>query len=190
LICKSYNKSFFQKNSISLNTVRTSNLVGGGDYSDRLIPKYINYLSANKKIKITDNGVRSWMHVIEAIYGYLLLLEKQYRNNIFFIDNSWNFVPKKNSHSSVLNVIKLLNNFFNKKINTIANYSIIKKKYNSLDINSIKTKKFTSWKSLLSLSDTFELVSSWHKDTIKGNNILEVSRNQIFSYLNKVNKSK
>jgi CDP-glucose 4,6-dehydratase len=190
LICKSYNKSFFQKNSISLNTVRTSNLVGGGDYSDRLIPKYINYLSANKKIKITDNGVRSWMHVIEAIYGYLLLLEKQYRKNIFFIDNSWNFVPKKNSHSSVLNVIKLLNNFFNKKINTIANYSIIKKKYNSLNINSIKTKKFTSWKSLLSLTDTFELVSSWHKDTIKGNNILEVSRNQIFSYLNKVNKSK
>jgi CDP-glucose 4,6-dehydratase len=190
LICKSYNKSFFQKNSISLNTVRTANLVGGGDYSDRLIPKYINYLSANKKIKITDNGVRSWMHVIEAIYGYLLLLEKQYKKNTFFIDNSWNFVPDKNSHLSVLNVIKLLNNFFNKKIKIIANFSITKKNYNSLNIDSMKIKKFTSWKSLLSLFDTFELVSSWHKDVIKGDNIHQVSRNQILLYLNKVNKTK
>jgi CDP-glucose 4,6-dehydratase len=190
LICKSYNKSFFQKNSISLNTVRTSNLVGGGDYSNRLIPKYINYLATNKKIKITDNGVRSWMHVIEAIYGYLLLLEKQYKKNIFFIDNSWNFVPEKNSHSSVLNIIKLLNNLFNKKIKSIINFSITKKKYNLSNINALKIKKFTSWKSLLSLSGTLELVSSWHKDVIKGNDILQVSRNQILFYLNKVNNSK
>ena len=190
LICKSYNKSFFQKNSISLNTVRTSNLVGGGDYSDRLIPKYINFLATNKKIKITDNGVRSWMHVIEAIYGYLLLLEKQYKNNIFFIDNSWNFVPEKNSHSSVLNVIKLLNNLFNKKIRSNVNFSKTKKKNDLLNVNSLKTKKFTSWKSLLGLSDTLKLVCSWHNDVVKGNDILQVSRNQILFYLNKVNKNK
>lgn len=190
LICKSYNKSFFQKNSISLNTVRTSNLVGGGDYSNRLIPKYINFLTTNKKIKITDNGVRSWMHVIEAIYGYLLLLEKQYKNNVFFIDNSWNFVPEKNSHSSVLNVIKLLNNFFNKKIKKIISFSSKNKKIDLSNINSLKTKKFTSWKSLLGLSDTLKLVYSWHKNVIIGNDILQVSRNQILFYLNKVDNNK
>jgi CDP-glucose 4,6-dehydratase len=164
--------------------------VGGGDYSDRLIPKYINFLATNKKIKITDNGVRSWLHVIEAIYGYLLLLEKQYKKNIFFIDNSWNFVPEKNSHSSVLNVIKLLNNFFDKKIKSVINFSTTETKYNFSNINSLKIKKFTSWTSLLSLSDTFKLVSSWHKDVTKGNSILQVSRNQILFYLNKVSQTK
>jgi len=189
LICKSYNKSFFQKNFISLNTVRTSNLVGGGDYSDRLIPKYINYLTNNKKIIVTDNSVRSWMHVIEAIYGYLLLLENQYKKNIFFIDNSWNFVPEKGNSSSVLNVIKLLNNFFSKKIKTHVNFSKTIK-YNFLNINSTKTKKFTSWRCILSLSDTFQLVSSWYKEAIKENDILQISINQILFYLNKVDKSK
>ena len=190
LISKSYNKSFFQKSSISLNTVRTSNLIGGGDYSDRLIPRYINYLASNKKIIITDNGVRSWMHVIEAIYGYLLLLEKKHKINIFFADNSWNFVPEKNCRSSVVNVIKLLNIFFNKKIKTIINFSATKKNYNFSNINSTKTKKFTSWQSLLSLPDTVELVSAWYKDVIKGHSVLEVSRNQILFYLSKVNKNK
>ncbi len=190
LICKSYNKSFFQKNSISLNTVRTSNLVGGGDYSDRLIPKYVSSLTTHKKIKITDNGVRSWMHVIEAIYGYLLLLEKQYKKNFFFIDNSWNFIPERNNQSSVLNVIKLLNNLFKKKIKSINSFSKKKNKNDLLNINSLKTKKFILWKSILGLSDTLKLVSSWHKSVLKGNDIFQVSRNQILFYLSKVNNNK
>jgi hypothetical protein len=130
------------------------------------------------------------MHVIEAIYGYLLLLEKQYKKNFFFIENSWNFIPERNSQSSVLNVIKLLNNLFKKKIKSINSFSKKKNKNDLLNISSLKTKKFILWKSILGLSDTLKLVSSWHKSVLKGNDIFEVSRNQILFYLNKVNNNK
>ena len=57
---------------------RAGNVFGGGDWSeDRLIPDLIRSLSNNQKLELRfPNAIRPWQHIIDPLYGYLLLLIK------------------------------------------------------------------------------------------------------------------
>ena len=114
LIVKSYNQSFFKKKNIQVATARAGNVIGGGDYSlYRIIPDYFRALYNNKKLVIRNPYfVRPWQHVLEPLYGYLLVLQK-FKNNKYYNENNWNFGPKKNNNKKVLEIINLLNAKFN-----------------------------------------------------------------------------
>ena len=78
LIIKSYRDSFF-KNKIKcgISSARAGNVIGGGDWSTkRLIPDCIKSWSVNKKAMIRNpKSTRPWQHVLDPLYGYLLLGE-------------------------------------------------------------------------------------------------------------------
>ena len=54
---------------------RAGNVIGGGDWSDdRLIPDCVKSWSKYKKVTLRNPySTRPWQHVLEAIWGYLLL---------------------------------------------------------------------------------------------------------------------
>ena len=82
IVSNSYIKSIY-KNSLhnKISIVRAGNVLGGGDYADyRLVPDIIKILRSNKKLIIRNpNHIRPWQHVIEPLYGYLLLAQFQYK---------------------------------------------------------------------------------------------------------------
>jgi len=98
LITYSYRNSFFlNTDSPSVSTARSGNVIGGGDYSDdRIIPDCIRAMEAGKEIILRNpSSTRPYQHVLECLYGYLLLAQKQYEDKS--LEGSYNFGPDDES---------------------------------------------------------------------------------------------
>jgi CDP-glucose 4,6-dehydratase len=184
LVVSSYNHSFLKEKNIFVATARAGNVIGGGDFSnDRILPDYFRSLSTNKKLNLrSPNSIRPWQHIIDPLYGYLLLLMKLYKKEKF-IESSWNFGPDKSNNRSVGDIINLINKEFNTSVKVIkssnpSNY------YESkiLMLNSEKSKKNLNWKAKYSLKQSIKLISFWHKEFLAKKNILKVSQEQIMNY--------
>jgi CDP-glucose 4,6-dehydratase len=185
LVVNSYNHSFFKKKNIFVATARAGNVIGGGDFSkDRIIPDYFRSLSKNRKLILrSPYSIRPWQHVIDPLYGYLLLLMKLYKKKNF-IYNSWNFGPDKSNNKSVSDVINLINQEFNNSVKVIKTNCSSNKFYESkvLMLNSDKSKKNLNWKAKYNLKESIKLIASWNKEFLAKKNILKISQKQIIDY--------
>ena len=127
LIIQTYFNSFLiKKKNIKIAVARAGNVVGGGDWSkDRLIPDCMKSWSKNKKVLIRNpNSTRPWQHVVEVVYGYMVLA-KQLSTNSRLHGEVFNFGPsysKKYKVKEILNYFKFLwkrCTWKTKKMNTI-----------------------------------------------------------------------
>jgi len=94
LVTHSYRNSFFyDKETPAISTARSGNVIGGGDYSDdRIIPDCVHAMEAGTEIVIRNpHSTRPYQHVLDCLFGYLLLMEKQYNDKT--IEGSYNFGP-------------------------------------------------------------------------------------------------
>ena len=80
LVTHSYQKSFFADGRVAISTARAGNVIGGGDFSpNRIIPDCIRAAYAGENIEVRNpNSIRPYQHVLEPLYAYLLIAEKQY----------------------------------------------------------------------------------------------------------------
>lgn len=82
LVTHSYKKSFFNNMDIAVSTARAGNVIGGGDFAnDRIIPDCIRAIEAGKEIIVRNPySTRPYQHVLEPLYIYLEIVEKQYKD--------------------------------------------------------------------------------------------------------------
>jgi CDP-glucose 4,6-dehydratase len=80
LVVASYRRSFFpparlREHGVAVASARAGNVVGGGDWAkDRIVPDAVAALAARKPIPVRNpHAVRPWQHVLEPLFGYLLL---------------------------------------------------------------------------------------------------------------------
>ena len=187
LAIQSHIKSFFpkEKTNILICVARAGNVIGGGDWSNyRLIPDCIKSWTINKKVTLrSPNSTRPWQHVLEAIWGYLLLSSKMKKNKKLH-GEVFNFGPINTNNYSVLQVVKTMKKNWEKVSWTVPIY---KKKtfYESslLKINSNKSKKIIKWKCILTFSETMQMVVNWYKtNDINSKNTYKTTINQIKDY--------
>ena len=185
LVVNSYNHSFLKKKNILVATVRAGNVIGGGDFSkNRILPDYFRSLSTNKELILrSPNSIRPWQHVIDPLYGYLLLLMKLHKRQKFTV-NSFNFGPNKSNNKSVSEVVNLVNKEFNNSVKVIKKNSSLNKYYESkvLMLNSEKAKNTLNWSAQYNLSKSIKLIVSWHKAFLGKKNLLKTSQEQIINY--------
>ncbi len=82
LVTSSYKESFFENSQVTISTARAGNVIGGGDFaSDRIIPDCIRAMKDNKIIGVRNPySVRPYQHVLEPLFVYLMIAEKQYED--------------------------------------------------------------------------------------------------------------
>jgi CDP-glucose 4,6-dehydratase len=184
LAVNSYNYSFFKKKKIFVATARAGNVIGGGDFSkDRILPDYFRSLLKNKRLILrSPNSIRPWQHVIDPLYGYLLLLMKLHKKEIN--SGAFNFGPNKSNNKSVNNIIKLINKDFNNSVKVIKKVNNLKSYHESkiLMISSLKSKKILNWQTKYNIEKSIKLTSYWFKEFFEKKNILKVTQNQILKY--------
>lgn len=80
LISASFRSSFFnpaqyEQHQTALATVRAGNVIGGGDWAaNRLVPDIVRAVQAGEEVVLRNPAaIRPWQHVLEALYGYLIL---------------------------------------------------------------------------------------------------------------------
>ncbi len=115
IVTASYRHSFFHpddygsKHHILLATGRAGNVIGGGDWSaDRLIPDAMIASSKNEELVLrSPNAVRPWQHVLDALYGYLLLGQKLLAGDKSYAE-PFNFGPQDSDSLTVEAVVKCM----------------------------------------------------------------------------------
>lgn len=184
----SFDKSFFNnRDSAYIATARSGNIIGGGDWSeDRLIPDLIkSYISGKKFVIRMPNAIRPWQHVLEAIYGYLLLCQKLYQRNKF-AKGAWNLGPNNKNFLKVrdfLNKIKLISNFKLKWYLKTSSFHEAK----ILKLNNSKSKKYLGWRPILSINEMIDFTITWYELMRKNKSQLyDLSISQIKYFIKKI----
>lgn len=80
MVTHSYKKSFFKRGQTAISTARAGNVIGGGDFAnDRIIPDCIRAAVRKEPIIVRNpNSVRPYQHVLEPVFAYLMIAQKQY----------------------------------------------------------------------------------------------------------------
>jgi len=106
LIIASYHDSFLREAGVGVASARAGNVIGGGDWSeDRLLPDAIRAWQANVTLQIRrPRAIRPWQHVLEPLYGYLLLAQRLHADPA--LAGAYNFGPLTNEAATVRDVIE------------------------------------------------------------------------------------
>ncbi len=180
IVTTSYYKSFLKK--IGVATVRSGNVIGGGDNSkNRIVPDIIKSINNNKKLVLRNpNSTRPWQHVFETLNGYILLCEKLTKNKNKY-SGAWNFGPK-NLKISVKDIAQKI---------IKASYSNIEIKFynenkfnekNFLSLNSTKANKILKWKNKWNIDKSIEQIVRWNKYS-NDKDIMKISLSQLTDYI-------
>ena len=187
LAIQSYISSFFplKKTKVIIGVARAGNVIGGGDWSEnRLIPDCVKSWSKNKKVLVRNpNSTRPWQHVLEAVFGYLLLASNLKKNKKLH-GEVFNFGPNTLKNYNVITLVKLMKKYWKQvswKVDTKSKKNFFESSL--LKLNSQKAKKKLKWKCALSFKETINMVASWYKSYYtKKKNSYKISLNQIQEY--------
>ncbi len=85
LVTHSYVNSFFADKGIPVSTARAGNVIGGGDFAnDRIIPDCVRAVEKGVKIAVRNrHSTRPYQHVLEPLFAYLMIAQKQYEDAAF-----------------------------------------------------------------------------------------------------------
>ena len=185
IMIKSYQDSFFQYKKCGIASGRAGNVIGGGDWSEnRLIPDTVNSIIKGKTINIRNpNFNRPWQHVLEPLYGYLLLGEKLFKKPKIY-SGPWNFGTKKNTVTNVLKIVKEIVNFWGKgKITFKKNQKYYEQ--TNLQLNIDKSMKILKWVPKYTILKSVRVTADWYKKVlIEKYSVEKITEKQIKDYMN------
>ncbi|MCD7728662.1 MAG: CDP-glucose 4,6-dehydratase [Clostridia bacterium] len=186
LVTHSYKKSFFFDGRCAISTARAGNVIGGGDFAaDRIIPDCIRAIEANKDIIVRNPySTRPYQHVLEPLYIYLEIAEKQY-SDISYADY-YNVGPDDcdcvNTGDLVTKFCKAWGNgiaWINKHDGGPHEAAFLK-----LDNNKIKTT--FGWTPRWHIDETISKIVEWTKIYLKDKNrVPDIMDKQINEFFNK-----
>ena len=161
-------------------TVRSGNVIGGGDYAqNRIIPDLVRATVNSEELAIRNpNSTRPWIHVLDPLRGYILLAEKMLlkcsgKCNEEIPLDCYNFGPDTNANHTVRDLIIAASNYFP------TNYSIednlkLPHESNLLQLSAAKAAHFLKWKPTWGFQESVDQTMKWYK---------EVHFNEVSSYL-------
>jgi CDP-glucose 4,6-dehydratase len=183
LIFHNYARMFFSKKNFHYAVARGGNVIGGGDFSkNRLIPDI--FRSYKKKYFYLRNpkNIRPWQHVLDCLFGYLLILVRISRLNtppsVFLKKklNIYNVGPDYKNYLNTRQLSKVFIQQFDKSIKVFTKYKLRAERYlesKYLFLNSNKVKKFFFYKPLLNAKQTVKFTSDWYSCYLKNKKQIE-----------------
>ena len=174
LLSHSWDSSFLRSrsssaNKIGLGTARSGNVIGGGDWSaNRLVPDIFRAIQNNDEIRLRNpKSTRPWQHVLEPLYGYLLMNKHIYvslEQNTYTSSGSfvYNFGPSVVSNKSVHELTtSILRKFGDKRV-TVE--SINYHEADKLNLQADKAYHELGWTQLWNFDQTIERTALWYKE--------------------------
>ena len=169
LVTAAYIKSFFQPNNydrhgVAVASVRAGNVIGGGDWGkDRLIPDCIKAFSENKPVILRyPHAVRPWQHVLEPIYGYLLLGLRLYKDGPYYT-GGWNFGPSE-AVRPVQWVVEHVAKLWGNNTCWILDPNAQPQEASYLFLDSTKAHSHLGWSPQWHLEESLEKTVLWYKE--------------------------
>ena len=183
---ENYIKAFqnnFKRNNLNILTIRSGNVIGGGDRGkDRIVTDIIKTILNGEKLHIRNPGhIRPWTYVLDSLNGYLVASNYCLENNIDEIFNLNSEINNKFDVAYVLNKFQSLQKFDYISDN-IEQKGL--KEVSTLIIDSTKANKTLKWNAKYELDEIIELIYNWELHYSKSDDN-DYSLNEIEKYITK-----
>lgn len=190
LVIDSYRNSFFNTSVYSqhkkaIAVGRAGNVIGGGDWSkDRLIPDIVRALSASESVLVRNpDSVRPWQHVLEPLFGYLLIGTQLVSDPVFYAQ-AYNFGPAASDALSVKQMLELtIECWGGGQYNTVGNHNQ-PHEAGLLKLDISKAVAELKWHPKMSAQQAVKLTIEWYKAFYNNVDIVNYTNNQILSFFN------
>jgi CDP-glucose 4,6-dehydratase len=159
IVISSYIRSFFhEKNAPAVASVRAGNVIGGGDWSEnRIIPDCIRSLERKRSIELRNpNSVRPWQHVLEPLYGYLILGSALSEPDGKKFCSPWNFGPYPCNAVTVKELVQEVINQWGSGKYHITESRQENKESNILVLDINKAVRLLNWNPVLPLKKSIQ----------------------------------
>ena len=189
IVVSSYRSSFFAKAkgkpSVHVATARAGNVIGGGDWAhDRLVPDCLRAFANGEPVQLRyPQAVRPWQHVLEPLFGYLLLAERLLGADASSYASAWNFGPDASGDATVGKVAQTIASYWGSSAQLELNTEV-DHPYEAgvlrLDISRSREKLgwHPQWTLLQALRSTVDWTQAW----LTGEDMREKSLAQISRY--------
>lgn len=165
-------------------TVRTGNVIGGGDWSDdRLVPDLVRGClgPAGQTTLRYPDAVRPWQHVLDPTFAYLELAERLAMAPDT-IDDAWNIGPEPSDTCTVIDLAQRM-------VDALGTGRIVvepndggMKETNILQLDCGKAKAQLGWAPRLRLAEAIDMTVGWYSAWAEGDDMVALTRRQIATY--------
>jgi CDP-glucose 4,6-dehydratase len=165
-----------------LATVRSGNVIGGGDWAaDRLVPDFFRAVAAGEKLKIRQaDSIRPWQHVLEPLCGYLAAAEFLCRQQ--GDRKSWNFGPEPASEVTVRAVAERLCSLWGDDARYVVIPDTALHEAPVLRLNSKLAKRQLGWRPRWDLETALGATVDWFRACHAGADMAAFTISQILAY--------
>jgi len=163
LVTHSYKKSFFKDRDCSISTARAGNVIGGGDFAnDRIIPDCVRAIETGKDIIVRNpHSTRPYQHVLEPLYIYLEICEKQYGNKSF--EGYYNVGPDDCDCVTTGNLVDMFTISWGNNLTWVNKFDGGPHEAAFLKLDNSKIKEVFGWTPRWHINDTINKICEWTK---------------------------
>ena len=137
-----------------------------------MIPDIVKAASKKRITKIRNpHAVRPWQHVLDCVYGYLLLGEKLLQEKVEFAE-AWNFSPFSFESKTVGEVAALAKNIwvdinieFEQSVENVHEAQLLK-------LDNTKALSLLGWKPKWNTTESIAKTIEWYKEFYLNGNLL------------------
>lgn len=151
-------------------SVRSGNVVGGGDWSaDRLVPDCVRSFIAGDAVKLRyPQAVRPWLHVLEPLAGYILLAEKMLASDGERFATAFNFGPGPGNDANVLTVAQTAARLWGNaaRVEVIGGSHL--PEAGLLRLDAAKAATLLGWSSRWDITQTLDRTVEWYRSWKSG----------------------
>jgi CDP-glucose 4,6-dehydratase len=186
LVFRAYLDSYFiPEGRVNAASARSGNVIGGGDWAeDRLVPDCMRALLAGERLKLRNpSATRPWQHVLDPLYGYLLLAARLFDPGGRHYCSAWNFGPEVTSNRTVMELARDLTRLWGAEENTVEVAGEGPREAGLLSLNCDKAHHLLRWRPLRRYEDCLRDTVSWYKAFGRGEHIRSVTIAQIHEFM-------
>lgn len=183
LVTDSYRKSFLFARGVAISTARAGNVIGGGDFApDRIIPDCIRAVQSGRPIQLRNPySVRPYQHVLEPLSAYLLIAQKQYEN--ISLSGNYNVGPESGDCLTTGELADLFCRAWGKGARWEHVGENGPHEDNVLKLDCAKIRTVLGWEPKWHTEKAIAETVAWTKAWMSGEDMAEVTKQQIEGYL-------
>ena len=179
LVTACYVRSFLSAREIAVSTMRAGNVIGGGDFAEnRIIPDCVRAAIKHETIEVRNpNSVRPYQHVLDALFAYILVAQKQYEDKNFA--GSYNVAPSENDTATTGELTELFCKSWGENLHWESKSFNQPKEANLLKLDCSKLKATFDWQPVWNIAAAVEKSVEWYKLYRDGEDVTRCMENQI-----------
>ncbi len=161
LVTHSYKKSFFKEKECSVSTARAGNVIGGGDFAkDRIIPDCVRSIENGNEIVVRNpHSTRPYQHVLEPLYIYLTICQKQYKNKSY--EGYYNVGPDDCDCVTTGDLVDMFCKSWGNGLSWVNKHDGGPHEAAFLKLNNNKIKDVFGWKPKWHMDETINKIVEW-----------------------------